>query len=127
MQRVERPYYQCTPAALEDQLTFLLLSKNEAEVIEDDDGNQHILVYHPYVNQAEGWIYKINLYVPSPEFVIWTKDIPIGLAEALQGLGEDAKKRAITNAVRRIYESINPQYFHTNGIYGKVKWRFDRD
>jgi hypothetical protein len=113
-----------TVAALENELTYLLSSKNEAEVIEDENGNQHILVYHQYINQAEGWIYKINSYDPLPEFVIWKNDIPFGLKHALKRLGEIAMERVITNALRRLYESVDPTYYHRNGINGKVKWRF---
>ena len=87
MQRVEL-YYTYTEAALEDELTFLLSSKNEAEVIIDENENQHILIRHPYLNQAEDLLYKINIYDPLPEFEISKDDIPLGLAKALQGLGE---------------------------------------
>lgn len=126
MQRVKRLYYNHTPAALEDDLTFLLSSKNEAEVIFDENENQHILIYHPYLNQAEGIIYKINVYDPLPVFVIWKEDIPQGLARELRRLGKVTMNRIITNSVRRIYDSVNHEYFHTNGIYGKVKWGFSK-
>ena len=60
-------------------------------------------------------------------FVIWPNDIPLDLAMALEGLGKIAMKRVITNAVRRLYESVDPEYYHVNGIHGKVKWRFGSD
>jgi hypothetical protein len=69
--------------------------------------------------------YKINIYDPLPEFVIWQDDIPLGLVKALKSLGKVAMKRVIMNAVRRLYESVNSKYYHTNGIHGKVKWGFD--
>jgi hypothetical protein len=126
MAQIERLYYNYTPAALEDELVYVLSSKNDAEVIEDKDGQIHICIYHPYVNQAEGWIYKINVYDQPPKFVIFTEDIPAGLAQELKGLGKVMMNKVITNAIRRIYESIDPEYFHTNGIYGKVRWEFDK-
>jgi hypothetical protein len=126
LQRVKRVYYNHTPAALEDELTFLLSSKTECDVILDEDGHWHIHVFHPYQNQAEGLIYKINVHDPLPEFDIHNEDIPLGLAQQIQSLGNVTMNRIITNAVRRIYESVNPEYFHTNGISGKVKWRFNR-
>lgn len=120
----ERIYYHYTTAALEDELTCLLSSKNQYEILLGEDGTGHIHVFHPYLNQAEGLLYKINIYRPLPEFVIWVNDIPLGLALALERLGNVAMKRIITNAVRRLYESVNPEYYHKNGIHGKVKWRF---
>ena len=127
MQRVERLYYNHTPEALEDDLTFLLSSKNEAEIIYDENENPHILIYHPYLNQAEGLLYKININDPLPEFVIWEEDIPPGLVQALKQLASVAMKRVITNAVCRLYESINLVYYHTNGIHGKIRWRFGQE
>ena len=127
MQRIDRLYYNYTSAALEDELVCLLSSKNEAEEIYDENGNQHILVYHPYLNQAEGLIYNINIKNPLPVFIIWPNDIPLDLAKALEGLGKIAMKRVITNAVQRLYESVNLTYYHTNGICGKVKWRFGKE
>ena len=82
----------------------------------DDDGNQHILVVIRMSTKPRAGFIKSTCMFPRLNLLSGQEDIPIGLAEALQGLGEDAKKRAITNAVRRIYESINPEYFHTNGI-----------
>ena len=116
-------YYYYTPAAIEDELLFTLSSKDEYEFYEDKYGNRQKHSFHPYLNQAEGLIYKINVYDPLPEFVIWQNDIPFALAEALQDLGKVMMKRVITNVVRRIYESVNPEYYHKNGIHGKIKWR----
>lgn len=125
MQRVERLYYHYTPAALEDEILYLLSSKNEAKVVFDDDGNQHIHISHPYLDRAEDLLFKINVYDPLLEFIIVPNDIPLGLAQALRHLGDITKNRIISNAVRRIYESVNPEYYHKNGIHCKVKWRFE--
>jgi hypothetical protein len=124
VQRFDRPFSNYTAAALTDVLTFTLLSKNDCEILKDDVGQDQILVYHPYLNQAEGKLYQINIFDPLPEFVIWESDIPYDLALELSRLGRVMMKRVITDAVRRIYESVDPEYYHTNGIHGKVKWRF---
>lgn len=124
MQRVDRLYYNLTPAALEDELLYLLSSKNECEVIEDNgEGNTHIHIFHPYLNQAEGLIYKININ-DRLEFVIWEEDVPLGLAVALKKLGKVEMKQIVTGAVRRLYESVNPEYYHINGIHGNIRWGF---
>lgn len=88
------------------------------------EGQTHIYIYHRYLQQAEELLYKVNVYDPLLEFVIWSEDIPEGLAQELRHLGKVTMNQVITNAVRRIYESVDPEYFHTNGIFGKVKWRF---
>lgn len=112
-------YAWFSTGALEDKLVEIISSYNTADI--DEDGIH--LKWH-YIDQAEALIYRINVYDPLPEFVIFTSDMPEWLLEALSGLGKAAMKRIITNAVRRIYESVDPVYFHTNGIYGKVRWRF---
>ncbi|MGH9979359.1 MAG: hypothetical protein ACRD8Z_26520 [Nitrososphaeraceae archaeon] len=53
--------------------------------------------------------------------------MPDGLAKELQTLDDKTKDELITNVVRRIYESVDSEYFHTNGIWGKVQWRFLED
>ena len=125
MQRVERLYYHFTPAALEDELLYLLSSNTECDVNFDENGECFIHLFHPYINQAEGLIRKINVSDPIPPFIIWQSDVPNGLVNALTRLGRIAMKRIITNAVCRLYESVDPEYYHTNGIHGKVQWRFD--
>ena len=110
MQRVERLYYHYTPAALEDELLYLLSSNTECDVNFDENGEWFIHPFHPYINQTEGLICKINIYEPIPKFVIWGKDMPPGLVNALARLGKVTMKRIITNAVRRLYESVDPEY-----------------
>ena len=122
MQRVERLFGHFTVAALEDEVVRILSSKCTAEVVEQEDGSQWIYIFHPYMQQAEHLLYKINLYQPLPKFVIFPEDIPEGLARELERLGKVEIKKVITNAVRILYESVDPDYYHTNGIYGKVKW-----
>jgi hypothetical protein len=119
---VECLYFHFTVAALEDELVKLLSSKCTAEVVEQDDGSQWIYIFHPYIQQAEHLLYKINVYRPLPKFVIFPEDIPKGLAKELESLGKVEMNKVITNAVRRLYESVNPDYYHTNCIYGKVQW-----
>ncbi|MGH9982638.1 MAG: hypothetical protein ACRD8W_01630 [Nitrososphaeraceae archaeon] len=107
-------------AALEDKLVSTISSYNTSEVIE-----KVLYIKWHYLDQAEALIYRINVYDPLPEFVIFTEDIPDRLSQELNSLEKVTTKKIITNAVRRIYESVDPEYFHTNGIHGKVRWRFD--
>lgn len=119
-------YSQYTEAALADELTRELSSKNDCDLFEDDNGNLSMLIFRPYLNQAEGLIYKINVYERPPEFVIWEEDIPEKLTQALQANGKFAMKKVITEVVRRLYESVDPAYFHTCGVYGKTPWRISK-
>lgn len=105
-------------AAIEDELVSTISSYNTSEI--DEDG---IHIKWHYIDQAKALIYRINVYDPLPEFVIFTEHISEELSQELNSLGEVLRKKIITNAVRRIYESVDPEYFHTNGIYGKVRWR----
>jgi hypothetical protein len=114
-------YRDITVAALEDELVRVLCSKNSADVVEVEDGSIHICIHWMYIEQAEGLIYRINISKPRPEFVIWEEDIPEDLAKALRELGQVGMKRVITKAIRRIYESVDPDL-----IYGKTPWRIGR-
>ena len=127
MTQVEPLFHRCTPAAFEDQFLYLLSSKTECDVILEEDGHWYIHPFFPYLNQAEGLLYTINIYDPILEFVIWQSDIPDGLVSALMRLGRVAMKKVITNAVRRLFESVDPEYYHRNGIHGKIKWTFGRN
>jgi hypothetical protein len=106
-------------AAIEDKLVEAISSFNTSEIVE----NQIYIKWH-YLDQAKALIYRINVYDPLPEFVIFTSDLPRWLLEELGRCEKVTMKRIITNVVRRIYESVDPEYFHINGIYGKVRWRF---
>jgi hypothetical protein len=116
------PKLRYTEVALAEELTFRLSSFNACHVEEDLDNNMYIRIHHPYLQQAEANLYKCNIYEYPPQFVIFKDDLPKWLVDALAALDKVAMKRIITDAVRRIYESVDPEYFHMNGIYGKVNW-----
>jgi hypothetical protein len=101
------PYANYTPAALEDTLLFEIHSKQK------------------YIERAERLIHRINVSNPWPTFVISERDIPSELVKALESLGDITMKRIVTNVIRRLYESVNFEYYHTSGIYSKVRWGFE--
>ena len=91
-------YYElCTEARIEDILKHALLTSRP---------NGRF-----YYAQADFFLNKINIYQPVPIFVIHSKDIPESLAKHIDCLGEEIKKRIVTNVVRRIYESVDPYLF----------------
>jgi hypothetical protein len=106
-------------AAIEDRLVSTISSHNAFEI--DEEG---IHIKWDYLDQAKALIYRINVYDTLPEFVIFTEHVPEKLGQKLDGLSKVMKYKVITNAVQRIYESVDPEYFHANGIYGKIRWRF---
>jgi hypothetical protein len=119
----QRLYHNYTPAALEDVMVRILSSHNVCYLEKDANGNACIRIKWKYLEQAETLIYRINVYKPPKPFVISKEDIPQVLAKELKDLGDITMKKVMTNVVRRIYETVNHEYFHTNGIYGKVSWR----
>jgi hypothetical protein len=108
MTQVEPPFYHYTIAALEDELLKEFFSSKK---------NQQF-----YYAQAEYFIRRINVYDPLPIFVLHYEDVPEELVKELESLGKVMMKKVITNVVRRIYETVDPDYYHISGIYGKVKW-----
>jgi hypothetical protein len=50
--------------------------------------------------------------------------MPTWLMDAIAHLDKLTMKRIVTNAVKRLYEAADPEYFHINGIGGKIKWGF---
>lgn len=105
-------YAYFTHSALEDKLLYVLLSSKNGRF---------------YYAQADFFLNKINLYKPLPVFKLFSSDIPEPLAREIDNLGEQESDRLITNVVRRIYQSIDSEYFHVNGIHGKVKWFIEED
>ena len=112
-----------TESALTDRLTFALCTKYEIDYT--DKNTKTIHMSHPYINQAHWVLYRVNIFRPPPVFVIHEKDIPDDVISSFQELQQDFIDNIITNVVRDILESVDPVYFHTNKIYGKVKWRID--
>jgi hypothetical protein len=113
-----------TPITFTDELLYRLSSFNSCHVFEDIDGLTHIQINWLYQDQAEANLYHCGIYEHPPEFVIFTEHMPTWLMDAIAHLDKLTMKRIVTNAVKRLYEAADPEYFHTNGIGGKIKWGF---
>ena len=113
-----------TTNRLIDKLVNRLGSKNIYNINED---SKEIRITHKYYDQAEWVLYHINIHKPAPQFVINLSDLSRKLKEEISSLRSTPTtlNEVITAAVRRILEAVNPEYYHVNGIHGKVKWRFD--
>lgn len=118
--QTDNPYELSTSSAIEDDLTFRLSSKCEYQI----DWEKVIHINRKYIDYAEHFLYRINIFKPVPKFDISWADVPQKLQEHLINMDKKTVNNIMTNVVRRILESIDPVYFHTNGIYGKIKWRF---
>ena len=119
---------------IEDELVLHLSSYSDAEIKEKDynyinnsncNNIKEIVIKHPYQEQAKSILYKINLANRPLVFKINSNTLSPKLKEELNHLYKNNKEvfnETITNSVKRLYESIDYQYFHMNGIGGKIAW-----
>ena len=113
-------YDSFTNSAIEDELTYRLSSICDFQI---DAKAQTIYLNHKYLDYAEKFLYRMNAFRPIPKFQISHSDIPKKLETTLCSFDKKTLNSILTNVVRRILESANPLYFHTNGIHGRVQWR----
>jgi hypothetical protein len=113
-----------TNNCLTDKLVYRLGSTSSYKI---NAVSKEILITHKYYDQAEWVLYHINIHKPPPQFVINLSDLTRKLKEEISSLRPTPStlNEIITTAVRRMLESVNPEYYHVNGIYGKVAWRLD--
>jgi len=117
---------------IEDELVLNLSSYYDAEIKEENYSNininsniKEIIIKHPYQEQAKNILYKINLANRPLVFKIYINTLSPKLKEELNHLyktNEEVFYEIVTNSVKRLYESIDFQYFHMNGIGGKIAW-----
>lgn len=111
---------------IEEELILHLCSFADSEKDSNEEGNEIIIVTHPYQTIAQRLLYRINISDPLPFFEIQESLLYPKLKQELFDLkrnDSDEFNRIVTNAVKRLYESINYEYFHTHGIAGKIYWR----
>jgi len=112
-----------TVSALKDQLTLELSSAADINV---DYKGKHIEIDHKYFEYARKNLYLINLaqdvkYIPV--FQIKKSDLSPELVYELEQLDDDKTlNEVVIGAIANLYESINFEYFHKNGIFGKIRW-----
>ena len=114
-----KKYY--TTAALKDELTKQLSSKLETFGNSENKDENTVYKYHKY---AKKLLYEINLAKPIPIFEISVTDLSQELVQELQMIYEEILNEVVIDAISRLYESVNFDYFHTAEIRGKIKWRF---
>ena len=112
-----------TISALKDQLTLELSSAADYNV---DYERKHIEIYHKYFEYARKTLYLINLaqdvkYIPV--FQIKKSDLSPELVYELEQLDNDETlNEVVIGGIANLYESINFEYFHKSGIFGKIRW-----
>ena len=126
-----------TISKIEDELVLHLSSYYDSEIKEENASNinsnnnnnnnniKEIVIKHPYQEQSKRMLYKINLANRPLVFKIHSNTLSPKLKEELNQLYKTNKEvfnEIVTNSVKRLYESIDYQYFHTNGIGGKIAW-----
>ena len=115
----KKKYY--TTSALKDELTRTLSSAAEYNI---NQQSNHIEIDYKYYRYAHKLLYTINLAKPIPTFEINISDLSRELKQELQELNHETLSEVVIDTISRLYEGINSDYFHTNGIRGKIKWRF---
>ena len=116
---LKKRYY--TTAALKDALTKQLSSMLETRGNCENNDENTVYKYHKY---AQKLLYEINLLKPTPVFEISIADLSQELIQELQMLHEEILNEVVIDAISRLYESVNFDYFHTVEIRGKIKWVF---
>jgi hypothetical protein len=117
---------------IEEELVLHLSSYSDAEIknsYSSINSNcntiEEIVIKYPYQEQAKRILYKINLANRPLVFNIYNNTLSPKLKEELIHLRNtniEVFNEVVTNSIKRLYESINFQYFHINGIGGKIKW-----
>jgi heme oxygenase len=76
------------------------------------------------------FLYRLNMWVPRPVFIINLSDLPLELKLQLNDLKKNTNKwmlkRVVKSAIGRILESVNERYYHLSGAMGKIEWRFEQ-
>ena len=118
-----------TISKIEEELVFHLNSYCDTEIREDvssiNNNVKEIVIKHPYQEQAKSILYKINLANRPLVFNIYDNILSPKLKEELNHIYQTDKEifnEIVTNSVKRLYESIDYQYFHINGVGGKISW-----
>lgn len=118
-----------TISKIEEELVFHLSSYCDTGIKEGvssiNNNVKEIVIKHPYQEQARSILYKINLANRPLVFNLYNNTLSPKLRKELNHLyktNKEAFNEIVTNAVKRLYESIDYQYFHINGIGGKIVW-----
>jgi hypothetical protein len=121
---VKASYDFWTKGRLIDELTFRLSSFNSC-IIKEDTHEIHIT--HKYHDQAEWMFHRINVWKPTPEFVINVSDLTTRLKKELKEISSNPEtlNDVVTQAVARIFEAVNFELYHKSGIAGKLRWRLE--
>ena len=121
---VKASYDFWTTGHIIDELAFRLSSV--ASYVIKEDTNK-ILISHKYYDQAEWLSHRINVWKPTPEFVINVSDLTSRLKKELKEISStpETLNHVVTQAVARIFEAVNFELYHKSGIAGKLRWRLD--
>ena len=121
---VQASYDFWTTERLVDELAFCL-SSVASYIIKEYTNQIHII--HKYSAQAEWMFHRINIWKPTPEFVINISDLTSRLKQELKEISStpETLNYVITQAVAKIFEAVNFEYYHRSGIAGKLRWRLD--
>ena len=107
-------------SALMDELTLQLSSAANYKI---DSKMKHIEIYRKYYEYGRRILHSINLAKEIPMFEIKKSDLSSILISQLEDLDEKTLNEVIIDAIANLYESISFEYYHKNGIRGKIRWK----
>jgi hypothetical protein len=121
---VKASYDFWTTEHLIDELAFHLSSFNSCII---NESTHEIHITNKYHDQAEWMSHRINVWKPTPEFVINVSDLTTRLKKELKEISSSPEtlNYVVTQAVARIFEAVNFELYHKSGIAGKLRWRLE--
>ena len=105
---------------MKDELTLQLSSAAHYKI---EPKIRHIEIYHKYDKYGRRILFLINLAKEIPVFEIHKSDLSPILISQLEQIDEKTLNEVIVEAIANLYESIAFDYFHKNGVHGKIKWK----
>ena len=111
-----------TLAAIEDELVYSLYSVTSPFLY---DSNKIVPIRQKYIEQAKNILYRTNVFQPVPDFVINLSDIPLSIRTELGKITSHEIDMAVTGAIARIYEDLDPRYFRISVVRRNIKWRIE--
>jgi hypothetical protein len=140
----ETTVYPASLAAISDDLTFSLLdaklefcminSNQKRSIISDPRDVEEVhmcrcntctgVLRRFYEEQARYKMYRIPVFRPPPDFVVYLKHLDEGLKRELSNLDRESKDFVVREAISRTFEQVDKRFFLLH-VKPLLKWRFE--
>jgi hypothetical protein len=85
----------------------------------------HLARKTKYVEQTRYLLYRIPVYKPIPEFIVFISDLYDALKQELDALDDHALNRVMREAIGRLFENENQKYYLLS-VKRLLRWRFEK-